>query len=81
MADVNSRLAALWTELLGCEEVTEETDFFESGGTSVVAVHLAAEIQDRLLIEVDAIEIVTHRTFGELAALLGGRIPADVARE
>ncbi|MEK2491110.1 phosphopantetheine-binding protein [Kitasatospora purpeofusca] len=79
MADVNSRLAALWTELLGCEDVTEDTDFFESGGTSVVAVYLAAEIQDQLRIEIDAIEIVTHRTFGELAALVGGRIPEEVA--
>ncbi|MFD5463741.1 phosphopantetheine-binding protein [Kitasatospora sp. NPDC127059] len=77
--DLNSQLAAIWTELLKCDEVTAGTDFFECGGTSIVAVYLAADIQEKLQVTVDAIEIVSHRKFGDLVVLVAERHAAAPA--
>ncbi|MGW1178790.1 phosphopantetheine-binding protein [Kitasatospora sp. NPDC002543] len=79
MAELNGRLAALWTELPRCEEVTADTDFFTCGGTSIVAVYLAAEIQENLRVEVDAAEVITHPTFGALASLVNERLLEEAA--
>lgn len=70
MSDVNVQLANLWRELLKTEEVTGDTDFFDAGGTSIVAVYLAAEIQERFGAEVDALDVVQHPRYADLAALL-----------
>ncbi|MEK8174889.1 acyl carrier protein [Streptomyces sp. M19] len=79
MSDVHGKLADLWIELLKSEEVTADTDFFESGGTSIVAVYLAAEIQEAFHVPVDAIEVVSHPRFGDLTALVGERLAGAVS--
>lgn len=70
MSDVNGELANLWRELLKIDEVTADTDFFDAGGTSIVAVYLAAEIQEKFGAAVDAVDVVRHPRFAELAGLL-----------
>jgi acyl carrier protein len=72
--DVNRRLAALWSELLGSGEIAGDADFFDCGGTSVDAVHLAALIQENFEVSVDAIEVVVLRRFSEIAALISSRL-------
>ena len=70
--DLN-RLRTLWSELLSCGEVTDEADFFDCGGTSVLAVHLAALVQEHFGVPVDAIEVVVERRLDRIAALIGQR--------
>lgn len=84
MQDSSSELRSIWSEVLRQEdslaaEITDESDLFASGGTSITAVYMAARIQERLGVEVDAIEVVTHPTFGALAALVGERRRAPAA--
>jgi acyl carrier protein len=74
VSDANRRLADLWTELLEMEEVNDDTDFFASGGTSILAVYMAAEIQETFEVAIDAIEVVSHPRFGDLAVLVGERL-------
>ncbi|MCQ4083497.1 phosphopantetheine-binding protein [Streptomyces sp. RB6PN25] len=76
MHDAQTKLAALWADLLNCEEVTGDTDFFDCGGTSITAVHLAARIQETFGVSVDAIEVVVEKEFGKLARLLDSRLAA-----
>lgn len=67
-------LAPLWTELLGGTAPDRDADFFDCGGTSVDAVHLAAAIQENLGVSVDAVDVVLLRTFGTIADLVGQRL-------
>jgi acyl carrier protein len=75
-SDVDDQLAALWTELLECETATGDADFFDSGGTSITAVHLAALIQETFGVSVDAIEVVVLRTFAQLSTVIATRMSA-----
>jgi phthiocerol/phenolphthiocerol synthesis type-I polyketide synthase E len=45
--DVEAALIALWQELFGFEEVGVDDEFGELGGTSLLAVRMALEIQQR----------------------------------
>ncbi len=76
MDETRTKLAELWTGLLNVDEVTDDSDFFVCGGTSITAVHLAARIQQTFGVPVDAVEIVIEKDFGKLALLLEGRLAA-----
>lgn len=76
MSDVNTELATVWSELLKTDEVTADADFFANGGTSIVAVHFAALVQEKFGIAVDAIEVVAHPRFADIAALVQERVAA-----
>lgn len=84
MHDIDGELRAIWSETLAQDsgpdvsglpagEVADGSDFFKQGGTSVAAVYLAARIQERIGVPVDAIEIVLNPTFGALRAIVGER--------
>lgn len=74
MADVDGQLATAWLDLLACGHVSGDADFFECGGSSIAAVHLAATIQETFGVPVDAIEVVTLRRFSEISALIISRL-------
>lgn len=74
MNDIAGKLATMWSELLGSAVAAPDSDFFEDGGTSITAVHLAAMIQENLGVSFDAIDVVKLRTFGKVSELVGERI-------
>jgi hypothetical protein len=74
--ETRQKLAAMWTELLKCDEVADDSDFFVCGGTSITAVHLAARIQGTLGVPVDAVEVVVAKDFGKIADLVQSRLAA-----
>lgn len=74
MGDVQEKLAAIWSDLLKCGDVTEGSDFFECGGTSIKAVYLAAGVQEAFGVPFDALEVVVERTLGNLATLVAARL-------
>ncbi|HEX3786041.1 MAG TPA: phosphopantetheine-binding protein [Pseudonocardiaceae bacterium] len=76
MNDAADQLAKMWRELLETEDVTEDSDFFECGGNSVTAVHLAALIHENLAVSVDAIDVVMLRTFGRVSGAVADRLAA-----
>ncbi|MFD4831251.1 acyl carrier protein [Streptomyces uncialis] len=76
MHDVDSKLAQMWDQLLKSGEITPDSDFFACGGTSIVAVYLAAEIQETFQVAVDAVEVVQYPAFGDLVALVRERLAA-----
>jgi amino acid adenylation domain-containing protein len=43
--DVEAMLLGLWSETFGLDDVDLDDDFFELGGDSISAVHLAAEVE------------------------------------
>ncbi|MDH6578573.1 acyl carrier protein [Kitasatospora sp. MAP5-34] len=76
MEDLQSKLAALWADLLKSGTPDGAADFFECGGTSLTAVHLAALIQEQFQVSVDAVEVVTGRTLAVISGLVAERLAA-----
>lgn len=75
-SDIDAQFASLWTDLLECDTPSGDADFFDCGGTSIMAVHLAARVQETFGVAVDAIEVVTLRTFAQLSTLIDSRMSA-----
>ena len=49
--DLETRLAAVWSSLLGLDEIGIDQDFFSLGGTSVLAIQARARIEKELGVE------------------------------
>jgi amino acid adenylation domain-containing protein len=70
-SEAETRLAALWSELLGVGEVGRQDNFFELGGHSLLAVKLIERMR-REGLHADVRDLFTAPTLGELAQALGG---------
>lgn len=68
--DAEAVLASLWSELLGHGELTEESDFFELGGDSLLATHLARRINRELGIKMPLRDMLASSTLGRQTALV-----------
>ena len=65
-------LAELFQQLLGCETVFADDDFFALGGHSLLAMRLAAELRRRVVLPLSVGQIIAARSVEKLAALLDG---------
>lgn len=63
-------LAEIWGDLLGCAEVPADRSFFELGGHSLLALEMAAAVERRLGLTVDAGVLLRAPTLRGLAAAL-----------
>ncbi|MDC9604089.1 amino acid adenylation domain-containing protein [Xenorhabdus griffiniae] len=69
-AGLESQLAKLFAEILACDIVWADDDFFALGGHSLLAMRLAAEIHRRLNLRVSVGHIMVARSVEKLSALL-----------
>jgi thioesterase domain-containing protein/acyl carrier protein len=75
-----TKLAALWQELLGLSQVSTHDNFFALGGHSLLAVRLAMEIKRQMSFDLPIRMVFQHPTIQELAKILpeqknSGRTP------
>jgi len=70
--ETERRLADLWGELLGLDEVGVHEDFFEIGGHSLLATRLASRVRSDLGFELGLKDVFRHSTVAALAELIGG---------
>ncbi|MBM7114700.1 non-ribosomal peptide synthase/polyketide synthase [Archangium primigenium] len=68
--DVERRLAAVWSELLGIERVGIHDDFFELGGDSIIAIQVIARARQKGL-ELNPKQLFQNQTIAALAAVVG----------
>ena len=68
--EVEQRLAAMWSELLGVERIGRHDHFFELGGHSLLAVRLMERLR-RVGLGVEIRTMFTTPTLSALAATLG----------
>lgn len=73
-AELLTVLAAM-AELIGPDPGPDD-DFFDLGGHSMLAVHLASQLRARLDVPVTALEVMQRRTPRSLAALIEERVSA-----
>jgi len=82
--ELEEKLAAIWKELLGVEQVGTSDDFFELGGHSLLATRVVSRIKKQLGIEVSINDLFNNPTVKDLATLVAGKeagiaLPAVVA--
>ncbi|WP_308120216.1 acyl carrier protein [Streptomyces bambusae] len=79
-----ARVAALWAELLGHQEIAAAADFFELGGDSLLVTRLARRLSAELGVRVPIRELLLARTLdrqSEVVAALAAQAPAPAATE
>jgi aryl carrier-like protein len=67
---VEERLATLWRELLGLDEIGVEDDFFELGGDSLLATQVLARLRKEGTSEITLALFLEQPTVAAQAALL-----------
>ncbi|MEU0980710.1 amino acid adenylation domain-containing protein [Streptomyces griseus] len=70
-------VAQVWQELLGCDEVTPDDDFFGLGGHSLLALQVVFRLRERLGVGLPARAPFDHRTLAGLAARIDGLAEPD----
>ena len=65
-------LAAIWSRVLGLDEVSVADHFFDLGGHSLLAVKLMSEIRERLGFTLDLSELYAAGTVEEMAKRIRG---------
>ena len=69
------RLATIWQEVLGLDNVNLDDDFFDVGGHSLLAARLLSRIEAEFGRRVSMAELFAEPTFGGLARRLGEITP------
>ena len=69
-ADIEARLGALWTSLLGRHAIGVDEDFFALGGHSLLAIRLIAKVEASFGIRVSMAEFFERPTIAGLARAL-----------
>ncbi len=70
LSDVEREVADVWQELLGVEEVRPHDDFFEVGGSSLMAVQLGSRLRQALGVELPSDFLLEASTLRALAAMV-----------
>ena len=74
--DTETRLAALWSELLDAPRIGRDDDFFALGGHSLMALRLFSRINREFGKPLPLAALLTHPTVARLATLLAPDAPA-----
>lgn len=60
-------IRSIWCDVLRVSEATDTSDFFELGGESMTAIHLAARVENDLDVVCTIEDIFENPTLGELS--------------
>lgn len=75
--DIESQLVALWEELLQMSGIGVLDEFFELGGSSLIAVQMARRAAEQFGIDIPARAVFEGPTIAELADLIRGAVTAQ----
>ncbi len=77
--EVENWLANLWSDLLGAENLSAESDFFALGGHSLNAVRMFSRIRKKYEIDLPLATLFEAPTLGQLSELIISRAGIDVS--
>ena len=69
-SDVPNILETCWQDIIGVEECSPDANFFALGGDSLSAVRLSGLLQQRMNINIQAVELFAHSNFQDMVKLL-----------
>jgi amino acid adenylation domain-containing protein len=75
-----TRLAAIWTDVLGQHDIGPSDRFRDIGGDSLAATRVAARIRHEFAVKVPLCKVLKARTLADLAALLDAVIAENDGR-
>ncbi len=78
-SDAERRIAAVWAELLGIEQIGIHDNFFDLGGNSLMAIRIISRLKAELGVDVSEVSIFEGPTIASLALLLEPEAAAVVA--
>jgi aryl carrier-like protein len=73
-AELEERLAGIWSESLQIERIGRDDNFFELGGDSARAMVLLEKVAECLSVRLPFISILRHPTVHEMADLVARRM-------
>jgi amino acid adenylation domain-containing protein len=76
---VEEKLARIWSQVLGAQEIQSEDDFFELGGHSLAVIQTLARILDEFQVELPIDQFFTHPTLGGMAARIESAMAERIA--
>jgi acyl carrier protein len=68
--DTETALAALWSELLGVQDLGRNHNFFEAGGHSLHGMRLVVKIEEHFGVNLAVTAIFQYPTIAEMAAII-----------
>ncbi|MEE8584779.1 MAG: amino acid adenylation domain-containing protein, partial [Acidobacteriota bacterium] len=71
-----ARLAEIWRQLLGLDQVGIQDNFFELGGDSILSIQMIAQAE-RSGLRLTPKQVFQHQTIAELAAAAGKSAPVE----
>lgn len=74
---VEEKLAYIWSQVLGTQNIHLEDDFFELGGNSLAVIQALARILDEFQVELTIDQFFTHPTLSGMAAILENAIASN----
>jgi phthiocerol/phenolphthiocerol synthesis type-I polyketide synthase E len=80
-APIEVRVAAIWRELLGVDQISSDDDFFELGGHSLLATRVLARVEERFGAQLVLRDIFDASTLGALSAKIEASCRVDENRE
>jgi acyl carrier protein len=70
---LEERLACVWAEVLGFEQIGVEDDFFRLGGHSISAIRIVARLRDSLGAEISVADLLTNPTVVQFSAFIASQ--------
>ena len=80
-SELEQRLAAIWSELLGVHPIGRHDDFFELGGHSLLATRVLARVQETLGARLELRDVFDAPTVSLLAQRIGSEADSAVVSE
>ncbi|MCP5094518.1 MAG: amino acid adenylation domain-containing protein, partial [Chloroflexi bacterium] len=68
--EIESKIAAIWRQLLGVTQLSRFDDFFDLGGHSLIGTQLLSRLKQQFMITVPTQFIFNHRTIAAQAAFI-----------
>ena len=72
--ETEQRLTSIWADLLDCDDIECQSDFFLMRGDSLTAMRLVNQIDEELSIKISMREVFENRVLEDQARLLDRRI-------
>lgn len=74
--DVHDTVVRAWTQFLGASALTDDSDFFDLGGDSLLITRVTSRLSEDLGIDIPVRSMLVARTLGGQATLLKGLLAA-----
>jgi acyl carrier protein len=71
--EIEKRIATVWQEVLGIEQVGLQDNFFDLGGQSVLLAQIHSKLQDIFQQDIPMVDMFKHTTINALAQYLGAK--------